>query len=207
VTDERIEIVRRGYDEIADAFVEWRDRIEDDPRQRMTGELVSRLSDGARVLELGCGSGVPDTRRLAARFRVTGVDVSAEQVRRARANVPDADFVEADFTSLELEPGSFDAVVAYYSFNHVPRDLLADVFARVHGWLVPGGLFLVALGSSDLPDWTGEFVGTTMFFSGWPAETNRELLRGAGFELLLDELPTMHEPEGDVTFHWVLARR
>jgi len=37
------------------------------------------------VLELGCGSGAPDTQRLAARFRLTGVDISREQLRRARA--------------------------------------------------------------------------------------------------------------------------
>ena len=39
-------------------------------------ELVARLPKGARVLELGCGAGVPDTQRLAARFQLTGVDVS-----------------------------------------------------------------------------------------------------------------------------------
>jgi cyclopropane fatty-acyl-phospholipid synthase-like methyltransferase len=40
------------------------------------------------VLELGCGAGVPDTQRLASHFRVTGIDISAEQVRRARTAVP-----------------------------------------------------------------------------------------------------------------------
>jgi hypothetical protein len=46
-----------------------------------------------------------------------------------------------------------------------------------------------------------------MFFSGWDAHVNRRLLREAGFELERDELVTIREPEGEVTFHWVLARR
>ncbi|MDQ5820421.1 MAG: methyltransferase domain-containing protein [Actinomycetota bacterium] len=207
MSDPRTQTVARGYDEIADRFAAWATEIEDDPRARFRGELLARLPEGARVLELGCGGGGPDTQALAERFRVTGVDISTEQVARARANVPDAEFVQADMTELELPPGSFEAVAAFYSFNHVPRDLLPGLLDRIHGWLVPGGLFLTALGSNDTPGWTGEWLGTTMYFSGWPAETNRRLLGLAGFTLLLDEVVEMREPEGEATFHWVLGER
>jgi SAM-dependent methyltransferase len=105
VTDPRTELVGRGYDARGEHFAEWRDRIVGDPRREWEAELVSRLQNGARVLELGCGAGVPDTQRLAARFQVTGVDISAEQVRRAQAAVPDAEFVQADFTALERYGG------------------------------------------------------------------------------------------------------
>ena len=161
------------------------------------------------MLELGCGAGVPDTQLLASRFAVTGVDVSGEQIRRARANVPTADFVQSDFTQLELAPASFEAVAAFYSFNHVPRDVLGDLLVRIHSWLVPGGLFLAALGTGDTESWSGDWLGTTMFFSSFPPETNRRLLVEAGFELILDEIVTMIEPEpdGESTWQWVLARR
>ncbi len=205
MTDPRTELVGRGYDEIGERFAEWRDRIVGDPRREWEEELVSRLEDGARVLELGCGAGVPDTQRLAARFRVTGVDVSTEQVRRARAAVPQAEFMQADFTALDLEPGSFDAVVSFYAFNHVPRELLAPTFARIAGWLVPGGLLMTALGTSDIEAWTGDFLGAPSFFSSFPPETNTRLVQEAGFAIVRDELVTFHEPEGNVTFQWVLA--
>jgi len=209
VSDARTRIVEQGYDEIADIFIEWRDRIVDDPRRWWMDQLTAKLEDGARVLELGCGAGVPDTRLLAERFRVTGVDVSREQVRRARANVPNAEFIRADFTSLELDAASFEAVAAFCSFNSVPRDLLAEVFERIHSWLAPDGLFLAALGTSDTESWIGEWLGTTMYFSSYPPERNRLLLGDAGFELLLDELVTTREPEpdGEATWQWVLARR
>jgi cyclopropane fatty-acyl-phospholipid synthase-like methyltransferase len=207
MTDPRTRIVAEGYDELGEHFAEWRDRIVGDPRPWWTEQLTTRLVDGARVLELGCGSGVPDTQLLAERFRVTGVDISPEQIRRARASVPEAEFVEADFTASDFDPGSFDAIAAFYVFNHVPRDLLPGLFGRIRSWLVPGGYFLATFGTGDTEAWVGKWLGTTMFFSSYPRETTSRLLVESGFELLLDELGTMHEPEGEVTFHWVLARR
>jgi SAM-dependent methyltransferase len=213
VTDARTQIVAEGYDAIGETFAAWRDRIVGDPRRDWEDELTSRLPDGARVLELGCGSGVPDTQRLAERFRVTGVDISPRQVERARAAVPEAEFVCADFTSLELAPGSFDAVVAFYSFNNVPRDLLAGLFARIRSWLTPGGFFMTALGTSDTEGWVGEWLGARMYFSSFLPETNTRLLREAGFELLRDEIVTFVEPEGadepggPATFQWILGER
>jgi cyclopropane fatty-acyl-phospholipid synthase-like methyltransferase len=211
MTDAKTELVGHGYDAIADRFADWRDRIVGDPRRRYLEELSGRLPGGARVLELGCGAGVPDAQFLAKRFRVTGVDISEEQITRARAKVPEADFVHADFTSLDLAPSSFEAIAAIYTLNHVPRELLGVLFARIHSWLVPGGFFLASLGTGNTDHWTGEWLGATMFFSSFEPETNRQLLVEAGFKLLLDELPTMHEPEpdglADATFHWVLAQR
>ncbi|TML23842.1 MAG: methyltransferase domain-containing protein [Actinobacteria bacterium] len=207
MTDPRAQVVGEGYDAIGERFDEWRRQIVGDPRERWLEELTSRLFEGARVLELGCGSGLAETQLLAKRFRVTGVDVSATQIRRARVNLPEARFVHADFTSLELPSASFEAVASFYSFNHVPRELLPTIFERIHGWLRPAGFFLVSLGAEDLPEWTGDFLGAPMFFSGYPPERNRELLDEAGFERLLDEVVTFQEPEREATFHWVLAQR
>ncbi len=207
MTDPRTQLVGKTYDSIADRFVAWQSHIVDDPRLNWLEALTSRLPVGSRVLELGCGAGLLETRDLATQFVVTGVDISAEQIARARANVPGATFLRADLTELELAPSSFDAVVSFYVFNHVPRDLLPTVFGRVAGWLVPGGLFLVSLGAHDTPDWTGEWLGATTFFSGFPPETNRRLLDDAGFQLELDEVVEITEPEGPSHFHWVLARR
>ena len=205
--DPRAHLVGQGYDELGERFDEWRERIVGDPRNRWLEELTARLWEGARVLELGCGSGLAETRQLALHYQVTGVDVSPQQIRRARANVPAGRFVHADFTMLELPSASFEAVCSFYAFNHVPRELLPTVFGRVYEWLRRGGYFLVSLGASDTPEWTGEWLGTTMFFSGYPPEKNQELLDEAGFTRVMDEVVTFREPEGDATFHWVLAQK
>jgi cyclopropane fatty-acyl-phospholipid synthase-like methyltransferase len=207
MTDPRTKIVGDGYDAMADTWEAWVRQIEDDPRAEWLEELVSRLPEGARVVELGCGNGTAETRALAERFRLTGLDLSGEQLRRARARVPEADFLQADFTSVEFDDASLDAVASFYAFNHVPRELLTGLFARIHAWLVPGGLFLATLGAGDTDDWVGDFLGATNFFSSFPPETNTRLLVDAGFELVRDEVVTIREPEAEATFQWVLARR
>jgi trans-aconitate methyltransferase len=202
---DRGRIVADGYDAIAERYLAWSREVADPTRDRLLEELIARLPDRARVLDLGCGAGLPWTKRLAARFEVMGIDASAEQVRLARRNVPGAAFVVGDMAALQMEPGALAAVTALYSISHLPRDCHADLFRRIAGWLAPGGLFLAALGAHDSPDWTGEWLGVPMFFSAYGAETNRALLREAGFELLADEVATVSEPDGAVEFLWVLA--
>lgn len=46
-----------------------------------------------------------------------------------------------------------------------------------------------------------------MFFSSHGAEENRRLLWAAGFALVLDEVVSMQEPEGEVSFLWVIAEK
>jgi predicted TPR repeat methyltransferase len=208
VSDPRTRTVADGYDTIADRFADWRGEIEGDPRGAWTGELMQRLPERARVVDLGCGAGVPSTKLFVdAGHEVTGIDISAEQIRRARRNVPSAHFVHADITEFELDPSSVDAVTAYYSLNHIPREILGSLISRISGWLAPGGFLLAAFGAGGNPDWTGEWLGTTMFFSSWDAETNRQLIQAAGLEPIRDEVVTLREPEGDSLFHWILAKR
>jgi len=208
VSDPRVQMVADGYDRMADTFAEWCDRIEGDPRADWCEELTSRLPDGARVLELGCGAGnTAETQELARRFRLTGVDVSGEQIRRARANVSGAELVQADFLELDLPAESFDAECSFYVFNHVPRERLGPLLERVAGWLRPGGLALNAFGASDLPGWTGEFLGAETFFAGYEPPENTRLVEAAGLTILRNEVVTFTEPEGPVQFHWILAHQ
>src|SRR6185437_10805334 len=113
VSDPRVELVGRGYDAMIDTWEQWVAQIDDDPRHQLAADLAARLPDGARVLELGCGGGTRETRDFARRFRLTGVDVSPRQLERARARVPEATYVLGDFTALDLQAGSFEAVVAF----------------------------------------------------------------------------------------------
>ncbi|HEX5148839.1 MAG TPA: class I SAM-dependent methyltransferase [Candidatus Limnocylindrales bacterium] len=204
--DERSRIVAAGYDLAARRYATWASHVEGDPRERMTVELDARLPEGARVLDLGCGSGLPSTRALAEHHDVVGVDASRIQIRLARTNVPKARFIEADIADVAFPDGSFDGVVAYYSISHVPRAEHAAIFERVARWLVPGGLFLASLGATDSPDWVGTWLGVPMFFSAFKADRNRALLQTAGFDLLIDEVVEIREPDGPATFLWVLAQ-
>ncbi|ANZ38542.1 methyltransferase type 11 [Lentzea guizhouensis] len=198
------EVVESGYDAIARTYLEWSAEIRDDPRAHYLGVLDQELANNADVLELGCGAGVPSTRRLAERHNVTGVDLSRKQVELAGENVPNARFVKADMSVVGFEEHSFDAVVALYSILHLPRAEQPGLFGRIARWLRPGGVFLASLGTGT-PDTTERWLGVDMFFGSNTPERNRELLE-EHFTVEVDDLVTMHEP-GPATFQWVLSRR
>ncbi|WP_290049605.1 class I SAM-dependent methyltransferase [Amycolatopsis solani] len=200
-------IVESGYDSSAQRYLEWSARIEDEPRMRFLARLTDLLPDGARVLDLGCGAGVPCTAALAARHDVVGVDLSATQLELARRNVPGARFEQGDMTAVSFPDGSFDAVTAFYSVLHVPREDQGALFSRIAGWLRPGGWFLAALGCREANGVEADWLGTPMFFSSHAPAVNRRSLEVAGFTLEVDEPVTIEEPEGPATFHWVLGRR
>lgn len=204
--DSRTQIVADAYDAMGETFAAWREGFVGDPRREWEDDLVARLTDGARVLDLGCGGGSPETKRLAQRFAVIGVDISPRQVERARTAIPEASFICADFTELELPSASFEAVVSFVVFNHVPRELLAPLLDRIRGWLVTGGWLLTAFGASDIPGWTGEWLGAETFFSGFPPEVNSRLVQEAGFALERDEVVVYESPDGTERFQWVLAQ-
>jgi SAM-dependent methyltransferase len=204
--DEPRAIVAAGYDRLASRYLDWSARTVDPARERMVGELITRLPRGHSLLDLGCGAGVPTTGTLAQRYAVTGVDVSSAQLAAARANVPTATFIEADIASIDFAPESFDAVTALYVISHVPREHHANLFGRIARWLRPNGLFVASLGAGDSPDWTGDWLGVPMFFSSFDAAENERLLTAAGFELDIAEVVETLEPEAAVPFLWVLAR-
>jgi predicted TPR repeat methyltransferase len=207
VTDDPKRIVERGYDAIADRFAEWQAQISDETRLRYLADLLELLPEQPEVLELGVGAGVESSRILAERGRLTGIDLSREQLRRAREHLPGATLIHGDFARIQLAPASFDAVVSFYVLNNLPRAELGPLLRRTASWLRPGGWLLGSFPSSDNPGWRGEWLGAEMYFAGCDPETNRRLTQEAGLEVVRDERETMVEPEGEVLWQWLLARR
>jgi cyclopropane fatty-acyl-phospholipid synthase-like methyltransferase len=148
--DDPREIVESGYDAIADRYAEAvrAGRGPETYFRSFLARVLELIPEGSTVLDLGCGAGLV-TADLTTRARVMGVDISAGQLELARRNAPAARFVRADMVDLAFAPGSFDAVVAFWTLIHVPREVHASLFARVHGWLKPGGVFAGTLGSGD----------------------------------------------------------
>jgi SAM-dependent methyltransferase len=145
--------------------------------------------------------------RLAAGRALTGVDISAEQVRRARRHVPGATFLQADMTTIDLPAASLDAVVAFYSLTHVPRGEHAALFARIRSWLRPGGVFIASLGVEDDPGTVEPgWLGVDMYFSQWSARVGRRLVAEAGFGIERAEVVREPEDRHDARFLWIVGR-
>ncbi len=165
-------IVREGYDLLGSRYAEWSSTSGSGARAWFLAEVLERLTAGADVLELGCGPGTA-AAELAEDRSYTGVDLSAGQLAIARARFPDGRFLQGDLTDVAFSAASFDAVVAFYVFNHVPRGEIEPTFGRVYRWLRPGGRFMLSLGAADTDDEIQEdWLGVPMFFAGFDVATN-----------------------------------
>src|SRR5918994_1207754 len=116
------EIIASGYDQVADEYEALEAAEAPWPRLERVRAFAADLPQGSRVLDIGCGNGVPATRELALKHSVTGVDISEEQIARARANVPTATFIRGDAREVDLPMGAFDAIVALYLIDHIGRE-------------------------------------------------------------------------------------
>lgn len=178
------DLVRRGYDALSVRYDEaFASETKYGP---WLEELLARLTTPSRVLDLGCGSGVPVALTLAdAGHQVTGVDLSEVQVRRARERVPAATFIQADATKLDLPADGFHAVVSFFALIHIPLDEQQELLRRIAAWLRPGGLFVATVGTTA---WTGSEENwldgkVPMWWSHADAHTTQTWLEAAGFAI------------------------
>jgi SAM-dependent methyltransferase len=171
-------------------------------------ELGERIPAGGTVLDLGCGSGLPVARDLtAAGCRVTGVDISEVQIRRARGLVPAAAFLQADISSVDFDYESFDAVVSFFALIHLPLEDQPLLLRRIARWLRPGGLFVATTGFWA---WTGYEEnwldgGAPMWWSHADVATYRSWINRAG--LLIDRDEFVPEEDGGHALFWTFRPR
>lgn len=142
-------------------------------------EFMARLPAGARVLELGCGTGTDARAMLAAGFDVIPTDGSAAMARIAAQRLGRPVQV-LPFDDLD-EEGRYDAVWANACLLHVPRPVLPGVLARIHRALKLGGLHYSSYKS-------GQAEGTDRFgrFYNYPslAELQTSVAQSGDWQLL-----------------------
>jgi arsenite methyltransferase len=132
---------------------------------------LGRLAPGERVLDLGSGAGT-DTlvaaQMAGEQGHVTGIDMTAPMLARARAaaaemGVTNVEFVEGEAEQLPFPDESFDVVISNGVIDLVPdKDA---VFSELFRVLVPGGRMQIAdvtiqnpvsaEGRRDIDLWTG----------------------------------------------------
>lgn len=201
-----IQAVKRGYDAVSrqyrgdqvdaslDHYLDWISVI-------LKGEKTGR------VLDLGCGNGIPVAKRLADQgYAVTGVDISEIQIERARALVAGATFICQDMTTLAFDGGCFSAITAFYSIIHIPVENHRQLLTNIFNWLQAGGFFLATLGASAWSGWEKDWLGVKgagMYWSHADRDTYFEWLTDIGFEVIEDRFI----PEGDSGHQLFIARK
>ncbi|WP_107415604.1 class I SAM-dependent DNA methyltransferase [Actinacidiphila paucisporea] len=165
--------------------------------------LAAAVPPGSRVLDLGCGTGLPTAAQLAdAGLRVVGVDLSTGMVGRARANVPKAEFVQADIADLPagepLTRGGFAGVTAFFSLLMLRRAEIPTTLRAVYDLLEPGGLLALSMVEADVDDVSIPFLGHTIRVSGYLRDELRQVVTDAGFEVIEEDAYAYAPASADV---------
>lgn len=168
------------YDQIAEWYVATRNPEIGVPA---LAAFTRRLPPRARVLDLGCGDGIPISRFLTREgFDVVALDSSPEMIARYQANFPDVPTrceraEEADFTA-----EWFEAVVAWGVLFHLSEPEQRAVIWKIANWLKPGGSFLFT--SWDVEGATeGEMNGVTFHYTSLGVSGYRDGIERAGMRL------------------------
>lgn len=96
-------LVETGYDKIAELYKSEREKFVNwDELEEFCGIAVG----GGRILDVGCGTGVPVARYLVGRgYKVEGIDLSDTMISAAKINVPSADFTKMNMLEMDFVSG------------------------------------------------------------------------------------------------------
>ncbi|KAI3331441.1 methyltransferase domain-containing protein [Xylariaceae sp. AK1471] len=228
------ERLKASYDAIAPKYNEWTiphsaHRMEYLDRALGYLDLPDKDKDNIAFLELGCGCGLPVTKKLLSypRARVVANDLSATQIALARDNLlegkwegpddgngedegkvkPRLELIQGDMTGLSFPSGSFDLVVGFYSLIHLPRSEQVRLLERIAQWLKPGGYFVANFSKAEMESsvvdrWLDD--KGWMFWSGWGEEKTLGKIREVGFDVVVADVV---DDAVDASFLWVIAKR
>ncbi|RIK45541.1 MAG: methyltransferase type 11 [Chloroflexi bacterium] len=203
-------LVQAGYERVAGAY--QRARGSSPQELAALADFADRIAPAGTVLDAGCGAGVPAARYLSTErgLRVTGVDFAVAQLALARRSVPRATFLQADITALDpavFRDGMFDGICCLYAIIHIPREEHAMLLATFRRLLKPGGMLLLSTGDGAADgDIEADWLGAPMYWSHYPRDTNVQLVRDAGFDLLWERAIVEDAAFGGGVHLFILAR-
>lgn len=174
-----------SYDEIAGVYLANRNKLKSG---KYVQQLLKYLPKNSRVLDLGCGAGVPvDDLLLKAGHRVIGIDISSEQIELAKNNCREGEYLVGDIQDLRESEYRVDGVVSFYTIFHVPRTKQSELLKKVASFLPKGGMLLITMGDREFE---GEHMlyGEKMWSSQYGTVKNHKIVESAGFKIIIDEM-------------------
>ncbi len=198
------DIVREGFDRIAEQYDEYRSPFNNEVE---LDEFMSLIKPGGHVLDVGCGTSIVARALVDGGFQVTGIDISQKMIDIAKHRIPEVDFKVGDMTALEFDNETFDGIASTYAVFHIPRTKHFSLFLDFHRILKKGGALLFGIGSKETDGTDGvweweEFQSVPMFWSYYPPSKTVELLKSADFQIVFSR----NVEQAGETHHWILAR-
>ena len=122
--------------------------------------LLAEHVTGPTALDFGCGTGRSTRFLRNLGFNVTGVDISEDMLRIARATDPSGDYrlVPGDDLSA-FAPGSLDLIFSGFTFDNMPAVAKVRVFCDLQTLLAPRGIIVNLVSSPEI--YTHEWASFT----------------------------------------------
>jgi len=170
-----------GFEAIAPIYISGRGSNPHTVGASVVAAWSRRLPDGATILDLGCGPGVPISQALIDRgFTVYGVDASPSMVAAFHKNFPAMQVQCAAVEDSDFFGRTFDAVVSWGLFFLLTPAVQRALIAKVGAVLPPGGRFLFT-SPAEICSWNDAMTHQLSVSLGEPAY--RELLDHAGMSI------------------------
>lgn len=164
--------------------------------QSWLDRFCEKLSNNAKVLDLGCGSGVPIARYLSKKgCAITGVDSSEVMLEMAQQNFsvekyPNHRWILGDMRNVQLNENVshntdsiFDGILAWDSFFHLTADDQRQMFTLFQRFSKIGTMLMFTSGPSE-GEAIGEMFGEALYHASLSPDEYRELLAQHDFLVL-----------------------
>jgi len=162
--------------------------------QNVHGEADLVENQGPRsVLDAGCGTGRVAIELARRGIDVTGVDVDAAMLDKARTKAPHLAWILSDLTTLDLDR-TFDVVVlAGNVMIFLAPGTEADVVARVAAHVAPGGALVAGFslepGRLDLAAYDAHASAAGLVLAERWATWDRQPYDGGGYSVSVHRRP------------------
>lgn len=146
-------------------------------------DFAGKINSKGKILDIGCGTGFPIAKYLSDNnFIVTGIDVSDKMIEAAKSNeIKNATFLVSDFFDF-IPSERFDAIIAWDSLFHFPKERQEEIYNRVNNLLVPGGFFLFTHGKEE-GEHVDKMFGEQFYYSCLSKDYVVNLMITIGFTL------------------------
>ncbi len=169
--------------------------------QLLFNQFFSLTTPGSTVLDIGCGSGNPIAKQMSKKgFNIHGVDRSAQLLKQAQRNIPNANFKQAEIEEFDVQRFSnnhtLGGIVCWDVLFHIPRIQQAKAIEKMAKFMKVNTPIILSSGGSetDIPPFRDLMFGVEFFYDAFPIPELIHLCESFGLTLITKSM--VNVPDG-----------